>query len=149
MSDYYPPGAFYFSLSFPGVPGVSESSFSDASGISVEMSTEEIQEGGENRFKYKVPTGAKYPNLVLKRGFVSAGSNLAKWCQGIIGGGLAETIVPKTIVLCLMNNVGTIIKTWNFANAWPVKWEISELNSTNNNYVIETLEFVYSYFEIK
>lgn len=143
----YPAGAFYFTLSFPDLTNVSETSFSEVSGFSMEMTTEEIQEGGENRFKHKVPNGTKYPNLILKRGFVSASSNLAQWCQETISGGLAETIVPKTIVVSLKNNKDTILKKWNFANAWPVKWETSELNSMNNTYVIETLEFAYSYFE--
>ena len=42
--------------------------FTEVSGLSVEMGTEEFVEGGENRFIQKYPTRAKYPELVLKRG---------------------------------------------------------------------------------
>jgi len=145
----YPPVGFYFELSFTGISSSVEASFKEVSGITMEMGVEEIPEGGENRFVHRVPTGTKYQNLVLKRGMVPSGSELAQWCFDTIGGGLGETISPKGIVVSLLNEKGSPLKSWSFANAWPVKWEVSEFNAMEGEVVIETLEFAFSYFTTK
>ena len=145
----YPPVAFYFQLSFSGVSGKVDVSFKEASGLTMEMGTEEIAEGGNNKFKHRVPTTAKYSNLVLKRGLIPSNSEVAKWCIDTITGGLAEVITTKNIIVSLLDEKGSPLKSWSFVNAWPVKWEVSEFNSMNNEIVIETLEFAFSYFELK
>ena len=147
MIGEYPPVAFYFKLSFGGVGSLLDASFKEVSGISMEMDTEEITEGGNNRYKHRVPTSTKYPNLVLKRGYVPIASTLISWCEDTFGGGLSTTIKTKTIMVSLLNEYGLPLKSWNFVNAWPVKWSASDLNSMNNEILIETLEFSYSYFE--
>ncbi|MFZ0597999.1 MAG: phage tail protein, partial [Flavobacterium sp.] len=63
-TDY--PVSFYFTLSFSGV----DAAFKEVSGISKELSMEEIVCGGENRFKYRLPTVSNSQNLVLKRAIV-------------------------------------------------------------------------------
>lgn len=147
MSNEYPLAAFYFRLSFNGLSGSVDSSFKEVSGISMEMDTEEITEGGNNSFKHRVPTSVKFSNLVLKRGMVSKDSPLVDWCIKTFGGSLAEYVETKNIVVSLLDENGDPIKAWSFANAWPVKWAASDLNSMNNEVAIETLEFSYSYFE--
>ncbi|TNE54002.1 MAG: phage tail protein [Bacteroidetes bacterium] len=146
MNTGYPLGGFYFQLSFSGVKGAIETSFKEVSGISMEMAVEEISEGGENRFKHRVPNGNKFQNLVLKRGLVSADSELSDWCTSTISGGLNEGIKTKTIVVKLLNDQGQPIKSWSFADAWPIKWDVSPFNSMNSELVIENLEFVFSSF---
>ncbi len=144
MSDY-PLVGFYFRLTFPLSLGVVDTSFKEVSGMTMEMGTEEIAEGGENRFKHRVPTGAKYQNLVLKRGITSLVSPLSLWCETTLGGGLSSTLITQTVLLSLLNENGLPIKNWSFINAWPVKWEFSPLNSMNNEILIETLELSYDY----
>jgi len=149
MSGDYPPVSFYFQLTFSGVSGKTEASFKEVSGITMEMGIEEIAEGGVNTFKHRVPTTAKFSNLVLKRGLVAKNSALAKWCLDTLGNGLEETIETKNIIVNLLDENGTPLKSWSFVNAWPVKWAVSDFNSMNNEIAIETLEFAYSYFESK
>lgn len=148
----YPPVAFYFKLSFSGIPGTTDASFKEVSGISLEREIEEITEGG-NPYVHKVPKAIKYSNLVLKRGLVPKNSPVAKWCLSPTGGlslgpiSLTETIKTKTIIVHLLNEKGSPIKSWSFVNAWPVKWSMGELNSMNNELAIESMEFAYSYFK--
>lgn len=146
MSDSYPPVAFYFRLSFDAVSSGEDASFKEVSGITMEMGTEEITEGGNNNYKHRVPTSVKFSNLVLKRGLVPKESPIVHWCLDTIGGGLSEAIKTKTILVSLLNEKGQPLNSWSFANAWPVKWSASDLNSMNNELVIETLEFSYSQF---
>ena len=79
---------FYYNLSFKGA----DAAFQEVSGISKEMSIEEVVGGGENRFKYRLPTTSSSQNLVLKRAMVPASSKLIKWVADTINSGLAKKI---------------------------------------------------------
>ena len=39
------------------------------------------------------------------------------------------------------------LNNWSVLNAYPVKWDISALNSQKNELVIETLEMAYTKFD--
>lgn len=141
-ADWYPVSAFYFKVNC----GFSdETSFQEVSGISYEMETESIAEGGENRFTYSAPKGRKFQNLKLKRGFLSKNSELLKWCTETLEGDLSKLIKPKNLTVILMDANGKPVCSWNFQNAYPVKWEIGSFNSMNNEIAAETIEFKYNY----
>jgi len=145
--DIFSPVAFYFQLSLINTPGEDEVFFKEISGITMEMGTEEIAEGGNNNFEHRVPTTLKYSNLVLKRGLASKDSELVIWCMNTFNGNPEDSIKPKDIVINLLDTDRTPLKSWKFSNAYPVKWMVSDLNSDNETVVIESLEFAYSYFQ--
>lgn len=147
MSVYYPPVSFYFSVSISGETGPNEASFKEVSGIAMERLTEGVLEGGVNSFRHREPSTAKFSNLVLKRGFVVRDSPIAKWCTATLEGGLGNPIRTNNIVVSLLNENAEPIRTWRFANAWPVKWDVADFNSMNDELIIETMEFAYSYVQ--
>jgi phage tail-like protein len=147
MAQFYPPVAFYFSLSFSDIKGSTDAAFQEATGIDVETEMEEVTCGGENRFKYRLPGRTKYGNLVLKRGFITIGSQLGKWCTSVLSGGLNTPIVPQTITVTLLDAKGNTVEAWDFINAYPVKWGVSGFRSKENEYVVESIEFAYNYFK--
>lgn len=149
MSDYYPPVGFYFTLAFDGIRSADDAAFMEASGMDAEFTTTEIKEGGENRFAYRVPERAKYGNLVLKRGMVLATSQLAVWCRRILESDLSGQITPRSVTLSLLDENASPLMTWNFVNAWPVKWSVASLSAQENKIAMETLEFSYNYFTRK
>ena len=54
MANYYPPVSFHFKVEVLGLSPISNDvRFTEVSGLSVEMGTEEVPEGGENRFIQK------------------------------------------------------------------------------------------------
>jgi len=152
MSESYPAVAFYFKLSFSGIPTTTDASFKEVSGIELERGMEEITEGG-NPYIHRVPTAVKYKNLVLKRGLVKKNSPVAKWCFSPTGGislgpiSLTETITTKNIVVHLLDETGNPLRSWSFVNAWPIKWSLGDLNSMNNEVAIESMEFAFSYMK--
>lgn len=143
VSSNYPV-AFYFSLSFKG----EDAAFQSVSGISKELTIEEIVCGGENRFKYRLPGVATSQNLILKRAVVAEDSKLLDWCASVIDGGLANKIKPHDVTVSLLDKFGNVSVKWTFYNAYPVKFALSDLNSQENSLVIETIELAYTYFEI-
>ncbi len=143
---YYPPAGFYFKLGFTGITVANDAAFQEASGLSVEMGVEEFSEGGENRFKHRLPSVPKFQNLVLKRGAVPSGSQLYTWCKETFESGFSATIQPKTITLTMLNPNSDPMMIWDFINAWPVKWNFSDFKSQESVLAIETIEFAYQYF---
>ncbi len=143
MASNYPVG-FYFELSFKG----EDAAFQEVSGLTKELSLEEVTCGGENRFKYRLPTVVTGQNLVLKRAHISEGSELAAWCEGTLVGGLAKAIETHDVSVSLLDEEGLVSSMWTFFGAYPVKYSISDLKSQESEIVIESIELAYTYFEI-
>ena len=141
---YYPPVGFHFTVAFIGVIGITDNDFrfQSVSGLSTEMGTEELIEGGENRYVHKLPVRAKYPNLILKRGMLQ-GSGLIKWFKDAVEN---HKFDPIMVNVTLLNEMHIPLATWNFVGAYPVKWEVSALDSTKNEIVVDTIEIAYKYF---
>ena len=144
MPVYEIPRSYHFMVEFLDVPGVIDNDvrFQDVSGLVAELGIEEIQEGGENRFTHRLPTRAKYSNLVLKRGML-VDSGLIKWFTDAV-----ENFVftPSTIQVKLLDKDHQPMVIWDFIKAWPVKWTISDLKATENSIAIESIELAYQYF---
>ena len=112
--------------------------------LSVEMVTEEIPEGGENRFVQKYPVRAKYPELVLKRGLL-LNSEVVNWIRKCIE---EFSIQPKNINISLLNEEHQPLMTWHVVNAYPTKWAVSDLKASDNVVVVESMQLFYQYFII-
>lgn len=152
----YPAVAFNFGVWVDGISGSSangataDASFQEVSGIKVEYAPLfEVAEGGENRFVHRLPTPAKYANLVLKRGVVVETSRLAQWVGESVGSNLARPLKPREVIVTLRNEFFEPLITWTFTNAYPVRWETSPLNSMENAVLTETMELCYSTFTRK
>jgi len=145
MAGYYPPIGFHFKVEFSGISNKEhDHQFQSVSGLSVDLETEEIAEGGENRYKHKIPVRTKYPNLVLKRGLL-IDSGVITWCRKALEDFVIE---PVDITVNLLGNHHTALQTWSISRAYPVKWNVADFNAEENKIVIETLELSYNYFKI-
>lgn len=143
MANSYPVG-FYFKLSFKG----EDAAFHEVSGLSKELSVEEVTCGGENRFKYRLPTVVTGQNLVLKRALILDKSELADWCASTMDDGLVTAIQTHDVSVSLLDQDGYVSRMWTFYNAYPVKYAVSDLKAQESEIVIESLELAYNYFEI-
>lgn len=142
---YSMPRSFHFKVEFQGVPGVTSNDvrFQDVSGFNAEVGIEEVKSGGENRFSHRLPTRAKYNNLVLKRGMLMD-SGLIKWFIDAVEN---FSFSPATIIVKLLDKDHEPLQSWSFIKAWPVKWSISDFKATENAVVVETIELAYQYFK--
>ncbi len=142
---YYPPPGFHFKVEILGLePNDHDVRFSEVGGLSMELSTEEIAEGGQNRYVQKFPLRAKHPELVLKRGLL-LNSAITDWIRAAIEDFVIE---PKNVDVKLLNEEHQPLLTWHLANAYPTKWAVSDLNATSNTVVVETLQLFYQYFTL-
>jgi phage tail-like protein len=154
----YPPVSFFFEVVFlgnlkGGSSGQVETRFQSVTGLTMELQTEMLKEGGENRYEHTLPTRGKYAPLVLKRGLVKD-SALAQWCIDAL---LNLEIQPMDLLVHLLHverpdpkkppTQRAPLMSWKVINAWPQKWSVSDFNAEQNAIAIETLELHYSYFE--
>lgn len=140
----YPVG-FYFSVSYEGSY---QADFQEVSGISKEMNVEDVVGGGENLYKYRLPTGSSSKNLVLKRALVLEEASLLTWCRDTIDGGLSNPIQTKNVSVNLLDREGIVSMKWVFNKAYPIKYSVSDLKSQQSEILIETIELAYTYFTI-
>jgi len=143
---YYPPVAFHFKVEVIGLskPVDDDMRFSEVGGLSVELATEEVPEGGENRFVQKYPTRAKFPELVLKRGLLK-GSGIRAWIEDCIS---HQDITTRSVDVTLLNDKHLPLLTWHLANAYPTKWSVGDLSASANAIAVESLQLFYQYFTI-
>lgn len=140
----YPPVGFHFAViieMFPQTP--QDFRFQSVSGLSVDIPTETVTEGGENRFKHQLPGIPQYGKIVLKRGMFS-GSLMINWVRNAIEKFQFE---PKNVLISLLNDMHMPVNVWQVYNAYPVKWSVTEFNAEQNSVVIESIELAYQHFQ--
>ncbi len=116
--------------------------FSEISGLQVEIEIEEIKEGGVNDHVHKVPKGAKYQNIVLKRGITDS-DVLWRWHQDVIRGKFKR----KNILIILLDLEGNEKWRWSISGAYPMKWIGPELKAEKAAVAFESIELVHNGFE--
>jgi len=143
---YTPPVGFHFKVEVLGLDRALDDDvrFTDVGGLSFEVTSEEVPEGGENRFIQRYPVRAKYPDLVLKRGLLKS-SAIWDWTRACIEN---LDIKPKNVDVKLLNEKHEPLLTWHLVGAYPVKWAVADLSASSNAYVVESLQLAYQYFTV-
>lgn len=136
------PVVFHFKVEFGASSAEQDNRFQEVTGLSAEVTTEEYREGGLNEYTHRLPTGAKFGNLVLKRGYVSD-SEITDWFRSAVEDFAFE---PRDVTVTLLNEQHDPLATWNFTQAYPVKWAIADFKAQENALAIESLELVYQMF---
>lgn len=132
---------FHFNVSFPAFKD--DIRFQSVTGLDSTIDTEQIREGGENRFEHVLPVRRKYGPLTLKRGLIRPqDSALSQWLKRAFDD---EEVEPQqTVVISLLNEQHNALMHWTISNVWPRSWKIGELNAEQGAVLIETLELNYN-----
>lgn len=123
MSDAYSRGPTTARFLFE-VDGLELGWFHEVNGLEVTVETEEVVEGGQNGYVHKLPGRMTWPNITLKRG-VTRSDNLLKWLQKSSGEQFAANgnkLDRTTAAITLLDGDGTRLRSWDFDQAYPVKW---------------------------
>jgi len=145
FSNVYPPSAFHFKVVFGATLGLTDTSFQEVSGLTAEVDTETVVEGGENRYVHTLPKGVKHPQLELKRGIAAATSPLVIWCRTVFEMDFMTPVLAQPILVMLLDEQQAPLRVWSFANTWPVKWEVEGFGATKNEVAIEKIVLSYTY----
>ena len=115
--------------------------FTEVGGLSVELATEEVAEGGENRFVQKYPGARSIRDLVLKRGLLMQLRDLR---TGSASASRIYDIEPQDVDVKLLNEEHEPLMTWHIVDAYPdqVVGQRSQRHRATRS-SIETLQLSY------
>ena len=118
------------------IEGLFVGGFQEVSGLSIELDVESVKEGGVNDYTHRLPKGVKYGDIVLKRGLGDI-NMLWAWYNDIVSGG--NPIVRRSGSIRMLNSMGIPTYSWDFLEAYPIKWEASGISSSSNAVVTESM----------
>jgi phage tail-like protein len=124
------------------INGITAAVFTEVTGLQIETTVMEYEEGGHNDFTHRLPGRTKVSNLTLKRGMTKS-DDFRKWCMEVMQG----KITRRHVSVIMYDAKGTPLLHWNFIGAYPVKWIGPQFNSTGNAAAIETLELAHQGLE--
>ena len=150
MATLYPPVGFHFLVEFLFEKKGEEQErandvlFQSVSGLNLQLQTDTLREGGENRFAHVLPVRNECTDLVLKRGlFNPKESQISKWCFDAFTN---FVFAPVDILVKLLDEKQDPLITWNVHHAWPKNWKLADFNAEKGEIVIETFELRYNYY---
>ena len=133
MDEVYGNNRFYVEID-----SKKEAVFTEVSGLSVEVSTEDFNEGGNNEYVHKFIGRSKIGNITLKQGMTKS-QDFLKWVMDVSQG----KIERKNISVVMYDLEGNPVQRWNFLEAVPIKWTGAQYQASGNTSAIETFEFVH------
>ena len=108
----------------------------EVSGISAETQVIESKQGTDKKaVNVKLAGSTKYSNVVLKRG-LNDDMALSDWFAKTASGSPEK----KTVSIVIQDFAANKIAHYNFANAWPCKYEVSPFDAASDKPLIETVE---------
>jgi phage tail-like protein len=125
------------------IDGRMEALFTEVSGLQVEVTVQEYEEGGNNSFVHRLPGRAKVGNITLKRGMTRSNEFL-KWLIEVASG----TITRRNISVVMYDTGRGATLRWNFTNAYPVKWTGPQFSATSTAAAVETLELAHERIDL-
>lgn len=120
------------------INGTQVGGFSEVTGLEVRTELDEYREGGVNNYVHKIAKETRYPNLTLKRGITDA-TGLWEWHQQVVDGDIQR----KTVSVVLLDSKRQEKWRWVFRDAYPVKWNGSDLSATGNTVAVESVELAH------
>ena len=120
--------------------GITQAGFSEVAIAETTIDVVDYREGKDPPHVRKLTGLTKYGNITLKWGLTVGGSalELFKWHQDVSAGQVKAK--RKTVTIHVQDEAGQNVMRFVINNAWPVKYDPSDLNAKGNEVMIELLE---------
>jgi phage tail-like protein len=115
--------------------GILQASFRECSGLEATTEVIDHRQGGDNTTVYKLPGKTTYSDITLRWGLTDS-QELWAWRRQVIEGRVLRK--NGSIVVYDLANRQEVVR-WNFANAWPTKWDGPSFNAIGNEVAVESL----------
>lgn len=132
-----PYGNYNFLIEVQGISdgATARGSFSEITGLGVDIDVIEYRVGTEDITVRKMPGLKKYPNLVCKRG-VTGDATFWNWLLSALQGDVQRA----TVRISLLDESRQEVMRWNLRRAWPCAWRGPDLKAMGSEVAIESLE---------
>lgn len=122
------------------IDSITQAGFSEVAIAETTIEAVEYREGTDPPHVRKLSGLTKYGNITLKSG-VTFGANaldLFKWHADVSAGQVKDK--RKRVVIVVQDEAGDDRARFVVSEAWPVKYDPSDLNAKGNEVMIELLE---------
>jgi phage tail-like protein len=126
------------------IDGVASAFFKEATRFGFESEVIEFRELGNPLSSHKLPGRVTFSNVTLKRGLTTS-LDLWNWRQAVVDGNVQR----HDVTITLLDGTGKPLRSLRLREAWPMKWEMSELDASKNDVVIESITLCHEGFEIQ
>ncbi len=131
------------------IAGIECAFFRSVSGLKVETEVQEHFEGGFNYGVRKLIGRTKWPNIVLKQGFVGPPFELWNLHQKTMKGeAKRDSARVSGSIIQLGANMDEVCK-WTFYNGIVVKWEGPDFDAAKNELAVEMIEIAHEGLKIE
>jgi len=132
----YPLSKYHFRVDWGGA----EISFSEVSGLSIELAVIEYRDGASpEQSSIKMPGLQKFSNLILRRAVQKNNQDFFNWINTV----RLNTVERRDITISLLNEAHEPTVVWKVRNAWPCKYQVADLNANSNDVLMESLELAH------
>jgi phage tail-like protein len=122
------------------IDGITQANFSEVAIAETTIDAVDYREGTDPPHVRKLSGLTKYGNVTLKWGLTTGGTalDLFKWHNEVSAGQIKER--RKKVVIVVQDEAGVDSARFVITDAWPVKYDPSDLNAKGNEVIIEMLE---------
>lgn len=122
------------------IDNITQAGFSEVAIAETTIDAVDYREGNEPPHVRKLSGLTKYGNVTLKWGLTIGGTalDLFKWHADVSAGLIKER--RKKVVIEVLDEGGGPGARFVITDAWPVKYDPSDLNAKGNEVIIELLE---------
>lgn len=122
------------------IDSITQAGFSEVMIAETTIDAVDYREGTDPPHVRKLSGLTKYGNITLKLGITVGGSalDLFKWHADISAGQIKDK--RKKVVIVVQDEAGGDAARYVVSEAWPMKYDPSDLNAKGNEVMIELLE---------
>jgi phage tail-like protein len=124
------------------IDNITQAGFSEVMIAETTIDAVDYREGIDPPHVRKLSGLTKYGNITLKWGLTTGGTalDLFKWHQEVSAGQVKER--RKSVAIVVQDEAGVPSARFVISEAWPVKYDPSDLNAKGNEVFIELMELV-------
>ncbi len=122
------------------INGIAQANFSEVAIGETTTEAIDYREGNEKANHVRKLSGlTKFGNITLKRGYTES-LDIWNWHKQILDGQIQSN--RKEVIIVVQDEAGTDKARFVVSEAWPTKYDPSDLNGKGNEVFIELLELV-------
>jgi phage tail-like protein len=127
------------------IDGTGVAGFRECGGLSFTADPVDYREGTDKALHVRKLTGLrKFANITLKGG-ITDNKELWTWYKNILNGKSDR----RNGAIVLRNEEHQNVLRWNFENGWICKYEGPNLNATNNDVAVQSIEICVERVELE
>lgn len=121
------------------IDGITQAGFAEATIPDSTTEPIDYREGTDPTHPRKLSGQTKYGNVTLKWGLTDS-TELYNWRKQVVEKGALGA--RKNLSLVLIDEEGSDKARWNIMEAWPSKYDATDLSAKGNEVLVESLELV-------